>query len=106
VPFDHGRFELVLEKTNGEPVDSLAMRNNLVQIRSHSRKQVRQAAAAEFEELILCRGCDRHVLPDTRVCPFCQGDIKALQKQHDKNLREARKAYQRLLKLLPPMNHE
>jgi Y-X(10)_GDL-associated radical SAM protein len=103
VPFDHGRFELILEKANGDPVEMLPMTNNLVQIKSHSPKKLRQASAAEFEELILCRGCDRHVLPMTRVCPFCQGDIRALQKQHDRNLREARKAYQRLLKLLPPV---
>jgi len=103
VPFDHGRFELILEKADGEPVDTLAMTNNLVQIKSRARKKVRPGSVAEFNELVLCRGCDRHVLPDTRVCPFCQGDVKALQKQHDKKLREARKAYQRLLSLLPPM---
>jgi len=105
VPFDHGRFELILETVDGEPVDTLGLTNNLVQIgsaRRRQRKKVYGSSVDEFKELILCRGCDRHVLPETRVCPFCQGDVRTLQKQHDRNLREARKAYQKLLQLLPP----
>jgi len=51
--------------------------------------------------LILCRGCNRHVKAGTKLCPFCDGDIHSLAKQHDKKLREAKKAYRRLLKLLP-----
>jgi len=102
VPFDHGRFELILERADGEPVDTLAMTNNLVQIKSRPRKRVRQGSVAQFDELVLCRGCDRHVLPETSVCPFCQGDVRALQQQHDKKLRAAQQAYRRLLKLLPP----
>jgi len=78
------------------------MTNNLVQIKSRPRKRVRQGPVAEFAELVLCRGCDRHVLPETSVCPFCQGDVRALQQQHDKKLRAAQQAYRRLLKLLPP----
>jgi hypothetical protein len=89
-----------LEKTDGEPVDALAMTNNLVQISFARSKKAKRSSPGEFKDLVLCRGCDRHVLPETRVCPFCQGDVKALQKQHDKRLREARKAYQRLLTLL------
>jgi len=105
VPFDHGRFELILETVDGEPVETLGLTNNLVQIgsaRRRQRKKVYGSSVNEFKELILCRGCERHVLPETRVCPFCQGDVRTLQKQHDRNLREARKAYQKLLQLLPP----
>ena len=87
--FDHGRFELILETLDGKEVSADA--NNLVQIKRKSAPQ----------ELILCRGCNRHVKTGTKVCPFCLGDIGALAKQHDKKLREAKKAYQRLLKLLP-----
>jgi Y-X(10)_GDL-associated radical SAM protein len=87
--FDHGRFELVLETLDGKATAA----NNLVQITS---VRTRQPA-----ELILCRGCNRHVKTGTQVCPFCSGDIRSLTKQHDKNLREAKKAYRRLLKLLP-----
>ena len=87
--FDHGRFELILETLDGKVVP--ATPSNLVQIKRISAPQ----------ELIICRGCNRHVKTGTEVCPFCLGDIGALAKQHDKKLREAKKAYKRLLKLLP-----
>jgi Y-X(10)_GDL-associated radical SAM protein len=108
VPFDHGRFELILEKNDGAPVDTFAMAaNNLVQIsstRSRQRKKATRRSAGDFEDLVLCRGCNRHVFRDTRTCPFCQGDIRVLAKIHDKKMREAKRAYQRLLKLLPPLS--
>ncbi len=87
--FDHGRFELILETLDGKEVSHAA--NDLVQIK-------RTSAPAE---LILCRGCSRHVKVGTKLCPFCGGDIDSLAKQHDKKLRAAKKAYKRLLKLLP-----
>ncbi|HEV8427145.1 MAG TPA: GDL motif peptide-associated radical SAM/SPASM maturase [Pyrinomonadaceae bacterium] len=86
--FDHGRFELILETMDGN-----AMVNNLVQITSTRTRQP--------TELILCRGCSRHVKTGTKVCPFCVGDIRSLTKMHEKKLREAKRAYRRLLRLLP-----
>jgi Y-X(10)_GDL-associated radical SAM protein len=87
--FDHGRFDLILETLDGKELPLPA--NNLVQIKRTSAPR----------ELILCRGCNRHVKTGTKICPFCFGDIRSLAKQHDKKLREAKKAYKRLLKLLP-----
>jgi radical SAM protein with 4Fe4S-binding SPASM domain len=87
--FDHGRFELILETMDGKKVPLAP--NNLLQINRTSTPA----------ELILCRGCNRHVKVGTSRCPFCSGDIDALAKLHDKKLREAKKAYKRLLKLLP-----
>lgn len=87
--FDHGRFELILETLDGKEVPFAS--SNLVQINR----------GYEPSELILCRGCNRHVKVGTKRCPFCNGDIHSLAKQHDKQLREAKKAYKRLLKLLP-----
>ena len=96
--FDHGRFELVVESVDGSSVsDRLA--TPLVQINSRRRK-----AERKVRELIICRNCDRHVFARTRVCPFCNADVPAHAKRYEKNLREARKAYQRLLKLLPTIN--
>lgn len=106
-PFDHGRFELILETTDGEAcaetVGKLSLAtNNLVQIGSARGRQAKKSSRdSDQEELILCRGCKRHVKTGTIVCPFCAGDIRSLAKVHDKKLREAKQAYQRLLKLLP-----
>jgi hypothetical protein len=41
-------------------------------------------------------------MPETKICPFCDGNIRALANRYAKNLREAKKAYQQLLELLPP----
>jgi len=90
--FDHGRFELVVESVDGSSVVESVP--TLIQISSKRRPK-------KPNELIICRNCDRHVFTGTTVCPFCNGDIAAHAKRYEKNLREARKAYQRLLKLLP-----
>ena len=103
VPFDHGRFELLLEAADGtSAVDKFPMTgNSLVQIGSLKSSRRKKANGSSQPELIICRSCDRHVFPDTKICPFCHGDVPALAKLHEKKLREARKAYKRLLKLLP-----
>ncbi|HEV7396374.1 MAG TPA: GDL motif peptide-associated radical SAM/SPASM maturase [Pyrinomonadaceae bacterium] len=104
VPFDHGRFELLLETSDASSVDTTPLSAKaLVQItpaKKRSTKQPSRATATESDNLILCRGCRRHVLPKTRICPFCDGDIRALSKLHEARLREARRAYVRLAKLL------
>jgi radical SAM protein with 4Fe4S-binding SPASM domain len=98
VPFDHGQFELIVESADGT-IDKLPVTGtNLVQIGSTRPKPKK---AQNQNELIICRKCDRHVFAGTRICPFCDGDINALAKLHDKRMREARKAYKRLLQLLP-----
>lgn len=99
-PFDHGRFELVAESVDGNSVVESLPANGatLVQIKSGKTKR---SSAPKPKDLIICRNCDRHVFAGTKVCPFCSGDVSAHAKRYEKNLREARKAYQRLLKLLP-----
>lgn len=122
VPFDHGRFELVLEAANGkspapalssrdmeiQPVSALGAiplsQNSLVQIvparKRKNGKQPMRTLLTESSNLILCRGCRRHVLPDAEVCPFCQGDIAELARLHDERMQDARQAYLRLVELL------
>lgn len=97
VPFDHGRFELILENADGSNVSAQPLASSgLVQIERKDRK----STATKSESLILCRGCRQYVLPDARRCPFCNGDIRALAKRYEVKLREARKAYAELAKLL------
>jgi Y-X(10)_GDL-associated radical SAM protein len=129
VPFDHGLFELIMEENAERSPHSSDMTvsdqettskpsvvkndlptlilggKGLVQIGSTRKRRKRNGArsldAVKEVELILCRGCNRHVMRDTVACPFCEGDVKALEVVHKKNLREARKAYRQLLNLLP-----
>jgi Y-X(10)_GDL-associated radical SAM protein len=101
-PFDHGQFELLVETVDEHAVASFPMASNtLVQIKP---AKSHQTGKSHSKELIICRGCDRHVMSDTRDCPFCQGDVRALAKSYEKNIRAARKAYDHLLKLLPQLN--
>jgi hypothetical protein len=98
--FDHGRFELILETVDGTAaVDKLPVANNLVQISSARSKTKR---VQKQKELVLCRGCNRHVFAGTKICPFCEGNIRTLANRYARDLREAKKAYQRLVELLPP----
>lgn len=127
-PFDHGLFELVLEGADGQAIpqaqelagsdaaapsasggkspNAIPLGNTLVQIlpaKGRRRKSPQKAQAAEVAQLIICRGCNRHVRAEAEVCPHCGGDVAALTKVHEKNLRADRKAYQRLLKLMAPI---
>lgn len=115
LPFDHGRFELLVEKSDGQPLSPAEdgqgatpiAAGSLVQIKS-ARKRARGAEAAppgyqEMPYLTVCRGCNRHVLPGTETCPHCDGDIKAFERAYKKRLRAARAAYRELLAHLPQM---
>lgn len=42
--------------------------------------------------LRLCRGCRRFVRPEEVACPFCGGDLDALQLTHEQALAEMRTA--------------
>lgn len=128
-PFDHGRFELLLESNDGQPVssedgstqgeDQTAQRGangaravasvplsagSLVQI-SSTRKRTAQKVSDQAHvmppPLDLCRGCNRYVKPETVVCPHCGGNLAAHARSYEKKMRAAQKAYLNLLKHLP-----
>jgi radical SAM protein with 4Fe4S-binding SPASM domain len=107
--FDHGRFDLLLETSDGRPVSS-APTSNLVQIGRAAKRTSKTAeaspkaargASAERPNLVLCRACDRHVKSGTRACPFCGADVKASARKYRRRLRAAQDACQQLLELLP-----
>jgi Y-X(10)_GDL-associated radical SAM protein len=104
-PFDHGRFELALETMEGEPVSAISVTaaTKPVQITS-SRKRTAKAqgsgALRELPRLNICRGCNRHVLPEDTTCPHCQGNVRSLERAYQKNLRAAQRAYDQLLATL------
>lgn len=119
VPFDHGRFELILEASDGTTSASTpgpkstttpivntipTAGNTFVQIGSSMNRRTQRGAkrSPKSNDLVLCRGCNRHVFDGTEICPYCGGDIGSLAKAYDKSLREARKAYRALLRLFQP----
>ena len=107
--FDHGRFDLLLETSDGRPVSS-APTSNLVQIGRAARRTATAAepapkaareARAPQPSLVLCRACDRHVKSGTRACPFCGADVKASARTYRRRLRAAQDACRQLLELMP-----
>jgi hypothetical protein len=79
--------------------------NPLVQIGSSRKHRAQKRAKRSFarsNDLILCRGCSRHVFDGTEICPYCDGNVGALAKAYEKDLRDARRAYRALLKLFQP----
>ncbi|HEX5705924.1 MAG TPA: GDL motif peptide-associated radical SAM/SPASM maturase [Pyrinomonadaceae bacterium] len=124
-PFDHGRFELLLETLDGRPAaDALALpakMTSLVQIeRSRTRAKAKPSETARkpvalktaattartarttTPALVLCRACNRHVKSRTHTCPHCGADVRAAARAYDESLRDAREACLDLLALLPP----
>lgn len=135
LPFDHGRYALILENADGHTVgfatgsheqDAPAPAHllqsatplksqTLVQISSTrkrtaaapppqlSTKPKKRARRGSPTELILCRACNRHVVRRTKICPHCQSDVAAEARAYNKKLREAKRAYRHLLKLIEPV---
>jgi Y-X(10)_GDL-associated radical SAM protein len=104
-PFDYGLFELALETTEGAPVSALSLSPAVkpVQITSSIKRAARPArniAPQETEQLIICRGCNRHVMPDSVTCPHCKGNIKSLERAYQKSFRAAEQAYEQLFELM------
>ena len=94
--FDTGRFALLLEPLdgNGEAV---------VQEPPPPRPQSdipRAAADRVPPALILCRGCEQYVYPETIDCPFCGGNVPSLAEAYTHNQAEIAAAAGRLRALL------
>ena len=110
LPFDHGKFELVLERIdNGEIVSGEALHRssstgngNLVKLTSSIRKKTspQKASQASAQELEICRGCRQYVNAGTKMCPHCDGDVGTLGRAYERNLRKAKKAERELAQLL------
>jgi len=84
-PFDHGRFELIVETR-----DSAA---SAAEVADSTPRD----ANADRERLVVCYGCRRHVFAGTTECPFCGASVEAARERHAAVLAEARAAAQVLL---------
>jgi radical SAM protein with 4Fe4S-binding SPASM domain len=107
--FDHGRFDLLLETSDGRPVSAVPT-SNLVQIGRAAKPTLKNAepapkaerkAGVRASKLVVCRACDRHVKSGTRSCPFCGADVMASARAYRRRMRAAQDACLRLLELLP-----
>lgn len=94
--FDTGRFALLLEPLdgNGEAVVQEPPP-------PRPRSEIVPAAADRVPPaLILCRGCEQYVYPETIDCPFCGGNVTALAESYAQNEAEIAAAAERVRALL------
>jgi radical SAM protein with 4Fe4S-binding SPASM domain len=88
--FDRGRFEIVVETEAGAETDAVA------------RDLTPRDANASTTELVVCRGCARHVFAGTAICPFCAGDVEAARMRYDAAVADAERAIDTLREHLRP----
>jgi Y-X(10)_GDL-associated radical SAM protein len=118
LPFDHGKFELVVEGIDGGPAgnDARQPANDakrsvpggakpasrpvpLVSLTS-ALKQKATPGPRKAQGLELCRGCKRYVAKGAASCPHCGGDLKLLSMTYKNDMRRARRAEKRLAELM------
>jgi len=79
-PFDHGKYEIVVETLDGRATDALAV-----------DRTPRNADAGDAK-LVVCYGCFRHVFAGTGTCPFCTENVALARERYEATLRETREA--------------
>jgi radical SAM protein with 4Fe4S-binding SPASM domain len=92
-PFDHGVFEIVLERLDGGRAGS----DESPDVLDVVPRSARSAIPARLE---MCRGCFQYVYPGTETCPHCGGCIAELDAQYAAALAEALDAADSLRKLI------
>jgi radical SAM protein with 4Fe4S-binding SPASM domain len=112
LPFDHGKFALVVEgvdggaapASEGSPGVGVPLAgggNDLIALMSGVRRKPEgNGPVRKPQKLQLCRGCDQHVTQGTTTCPHCGGDVKSLRLAYNNTMRRARRAEKRLSELL------
>lgn len=75
--FTTGEFLLVTEAIPGCEAPKTG------RITSPPRCQTTARRPGELAHLEICRGCERHVLAEEVVCPFCSADIAMARRQFD-----------------------
>ena len=88
--FDRGRFAIVVETAAGDGTDAEA------------RDLTARDARASTTELVVCRGCNRHVFADTATCPFCAADVEAVRARYADAVAAAQRAIAALRQHLRP----
>lgn len=87
LPFDNGRFDLILE-----PLDGSGPGERVVPPPARTTPPPRAAKDRVPPILPLCRACNQYVKPETRDCPFCGSDLAEAQRQYDERMVDVRAA--------------
>jgi Y-X(10)_GDL-associated radical SAM protein len=85
LPFDNGRFDLILE-----PLDGSGGGERLVPPPARATPPPRSAEDRVPPILPLCRACHQYVKPETPDCPFCGADLAEAQREYDERMVDVR----------------
>jgi Y-X(10)_GDL-associated radical SAM protein len=95
-PFDHGRFDLLLEPLDGSGEALVCLAPNAVSPSAPMSAPIQFLGADRTQELPqrlrICRNCKFHTKWDEKFCPNCNGDLEALEKAYKKKVKTARAA--------------
>lgn len=114
LPFDHGRFALVVEGMDGVAApgveDPLRLaetnapvtiaRKDLIPLTSGLKRKPAGGPTRKAQKLQLCRGCNQYIERGASDCPHCGGDVRSLRLAYTREMRRARRAEKRLAELL------
>jgi Y-X(10)_GDL-associated radical SAM protein len=90
LPFDHGRFNLILEPLDGGPGERkiVAPPASLSRIRGPSNQIERPVP----QKLSICRRCDQYVFAKEVVCPHCGSHIEKVNAEFERDTAAVRHA--------------
>jgi Y-X(10)_GDL-associated radical SAM protein len=94
LPFDNGRFDLILE-----PIDGSGGGERIVPPPMTIRRE-RLEGDRVPPIWPVCRGCNHYVRPDESDCPFCGANLAEAQRQYDAAMVDVRAAEAELQRLL------
>lgn len=103
VPFDRGRFELLLERVdgNGAAIVCSPPSSPPADLPRSVPLRLFPARGRDLpQRLRVCRGCNSHVKRDATNCPHCGGNLQRLEQEYANNLAVARSAKDRLAEVL------
>ena len=87
LPFDNGRFDLILE-----PIDGRGPGERIVPPPARTTPPPRTARDRVPPTLPLCRACRQYVKPETPDCHFCGADLAEAQREYDESMADVREA--------------
>ena len=96
LPFDHGRFDLILEPLDGS--GNLGERIVIAPppVLNSISREPRTGPNRIPPALIICRGCDQYVFSNETQCPHCGSDIRTINEEYSRNAAAAREAAEML----------
>lgn len=101
IPFDYGRFDLIVERLDGSGGGVVVP---IPPVLAKITPNESDAPGRVPPVLKLCHGCHQYVKDDPISCPYCGGDLESLRAEYESDLQAARVLTAEVMSLLPQDN--